>query len=190
MARNDERRRILADAGLELLAEEGSRGLTHRAVDRLAGVPIGTTSNYFRDRETLIAGLVERIGERLAPTSDFLDERAGQPASRELFTEYLQNIVDRLVGNPQVSVALFELRLEARRRPEVAAVLSKWQAESFEADVAFNAAAGFPGGEEEIAVFHYAVDGLILDQLTGPLRPGTPTDAVVGRLVDGLLPQS
>ena len=40
MARNDDRRRALADAGLEVLADAGARGLTHRAVDRAAGVPL------------------------------------------------------------------------------------------------------------------------------------------------------
>lgn len=67
MSRNEERRRTLADAGLEVLAAHGARGLTHRAVDRAAGVPLGTASNYFATRDALIAGLVERIGERLAP---------------------------------------------------------------------------------------------------------------------------
>ena len=67
MVRNDDRRRDLADAGLSVLAREGARGLTHRAVDHEAGVPTGTASNYFRSRDALIAALVERIGQRLAP---------------------------------------------------------------------------------------------------------------------------
>lgn len=66
MVKNDSRRRTIADAGLTVLAREGSRGLTHRAVDIAAQVPTGTTSNYFRSRDVLIEGLVERIGERLA----------------------------------------------------------------------------------------------------------------------------
>ena len=42
MARNDDRRQRLADAGLAVLAREGARGLTHRALDREAGVPTPT----------------------------------------------------------------------------------------------------------------------------------------------------
>ena len=68
MAKNEARRNALADAAITVLAREGSRGLTHRAIDAEAGVPLGTTSNYFRSREKLIAGLVERIGIRLSPT--------------------------------------------------------------------------------------------------------------------------
>ncbi|MEH3033773.1 MAG: TetR family transcriptional regulator [Aeromicrobium erythreum] len=56
MARNDERRSRLADAGLQVLAEQGARGLTHRAVDVAAGLPLGTASNYFRSRDDLVAG--------------------------------------------------------------------------------------------------------------------------------------
>ena len=43
MAGNPERRARLTDAGLRVLAEQGLRGLTHRAVDAQAGEPVGTT---------------------------------------------------------------------------------------------------------------------------------------------------
>lgn len=54
--------------------------------------------------------------------------------------------------------------------------------------MAFNEQAGLPGSAREIALFHYAVDGLLLDQLTGPLLPDVPVDDIVDALVDGLLP--
>ncbi len=181
---------MLADAGLAVLARDGARGLTHRAVDREAGVPLGTASNYFRSRDALIAGLVERIGRRLAPSEEFLREREGRTPSRALFTEYLQNIAHRLLGDREVAVALFELRLESIRRPEVAALFGQWRREGFAADVAFNARAGLPGGEREIALFHYAMDGLLWDRLAGPLMPQVGTEEIVEALVDGLLPDS
>lgn len=189
MARNEERRRLLADAGLRVLAGEGSRGLTHRAVDEAAGVPIGTASNYFRSRDALISGLVERIGERLAPDAQDLERRAAQPPSRELFTEYLRDIVRRLSEHREVTIALFELRLESLRRPELAEMFGAWRRAGFDGDVAFNTAAGLPGGRREIALFHYAIDGLMLDRLGTPVDPATSTDEIVEALVDGLLPR-
>ena len=171
-----------------MLAEEGSRGLTHRAVDDAAGVPKGTTSNYFRSREALIAGLVDRIGERLAPTSADLERRASEPPSRALFADYLRDIVRRLTDNSEVTVALFELRLESIRRPEIAGLLGAWRRAGFDGDVAFNTQAGLPGGRREIALFHYAIDGLLLDRLGAPIDPDSSTDAIVKALVDGLLP--
>ncbi|WP_107987373.1 TetR/AcrR family transcriptional regulator [Rhodococcus sp. OK519] len=188
MVRNDERRQALADAGLTVLANQGARGLTHRAVDREAGVPAGTTSNYFRSRDALVAGLVERIGERLTPDETVLAGLSARKPSRELFADYLRDIVRRLTENREVTVALFELRLESTRNPEVAAMMSDWGRTGFEADVAYNSAAGLPGGAREIALFHYAVDGLLLDRLTTPLMPDTPTDEIVDALVAGLLP--
>lgn len=190
MARNEGRRRELADAGITVLAEAGARGLTHRAVDRAAGVPAGTTTNYFRSRAALLQGLVARIGERLAPSEAFLAERAGRAPTRALFAEYLRGIVDRLLADRDVAIALFELRLESIRRPEVAEVLAESRRAGFAADVAFNAEAGLPGGAREIALFHHAIDGLLLDRLTDPLLPDESIDDVVEALVDGLLPAS
>lgn len=187
MAKNDSRRRQLADAGLAVLAQEGSRGLTHRAVDAVAGVPTGTTSNYFRSRQALIEGLVERIGERLAPTDEDLRRRESEQPGPALFADYVRDIVRRLTTDRDVTLALFELRLEAARRPEVAAVLGAWQRAGFDADVAFNTGAGLPGGRREIALFHYAIDGLLLDRLTTPIDPDSSTDDAIDALVAGLL---
>ncbi len=188
MAKNDARRILLADAGIAVLAREGSRGLTHRAVDGEAEVPLGTTSNYFRSRTALVAGIFERIGSRLAPTAEDLTRRAAVPPSPELFADYIRDIVRRLLGHREVTLALFELRLEAARHPELAAALSEWQRAAFAADVAFNDDAGLPGGRREVALFHYAIDGLILDRLTSPIDPDADTDDIVDDLVAGLLP--
>lgn len=188
MAGNEERRRALTDAGLSLLAEEGARGLTHRAVDTRAGVPTGTTSNYFRSRDDLVQGLVVRIGERLAPDPEVLDRLAQRTPSHALFADHLRDIVSRLSEQRDVTLALFELRLEGARRPEVAALMGEWLSAGFAGDVAYNEAAGLPGGPPEIALFHYAIDGLLLDRLTISRDPHTSTDAVVDALVEGLLP--
>jgi DNA-binding transcriptional regulator YbjK len=59
----DERRRELCDAAIQVLAEHGSRGLTHGQVDRCAGVPEGTTSYYYRTRAALLRGVGRRIAE-------------------------------------------------------------------------------------------------------------------------------
>lgn len=187
MPKNDERRSALADAGLRVLAEEGARGLTHRAVDAAAGTPRGTASNYFRTRDQLIAALVERIGQRLTPDPEVLAPLRQRVPDRALFAEYLRDVVRRLSDNPHVTIALFELRLEATRRPEVAQTLGEWRARAFEDDLAFNAEAGLPGGRLEIALLHYAIDGLMLDRLTTPLDAGLSVDTVVQELVDRLL---
>ncbi|MCK6066223.1 MULTISPECIES: TetR/AcrR family transcriptional regulator [Microbacterium] len=188
MARNPSRRASLADAGISVLAREGARGLTHRAVDAEAGVPAGTTSNYFRSRALLLDALVARIGERLAPDPLVHAELSERAPTKDLFAEYLRDIVRRLSTQRDVTLALFELRLESARRPEVAEAIGTWLRTGFDGDVAFNTGARLPGGREEIALFHYAIDGLLLDRLTTPIDPATPTDAVVEALAARLLP--
>ncbi|OBJ24355.1 TetR/AcrR family transcriptional regulator [Mycobacterium sp. 1245801.1] len=59
----DARRRDLCDAAIRVLAEHGSRGLTHGQVDRVAGVPEGTTSYYYRTRAALLRGVGKRVAE-------------------------------------------------------------------------------------------------------------------------------
>ncbi|GAA0490864.1 TetR/AcrR family transcriptional regulator [Microbacterium aurantiacum] len=190
MARNDARRASLADAGIRVLAEAGARGLTHRAVDIAAGTPKGTASNYFPRRDDLIAALVTRIGERLAPDPAAVAAESSSLQDRALFAAYLRDVVRRLRADPHVSLALFELRIESARSPAVAMALGKWRQESFEADVDFNENAGLPGGRAEIALFHYAIDGLMLDHLTAPLDTGLGLDEVVDEFVNRLLPRS
>ncbi|MDO5684156.1 MAG: TetR/AcrR family transcriptional regulator [Propionibacteriaceae bacterium] len=58
-----DRRRLIADAGLGVLAERGLRGVTHRAVDSAAGLSTGSTSNVFRTKQALVDGLVARLVE-------------------------------------------------------------------------------------------------------------------------------
>jgi AcrR family transcriptional regulator len=54
----------LLDAAVDVLGTRGMRELTHRAVDVAAGLPIGSTSNRFRTRQSLLVGVLRRILER------------------------------------------------------------------------------------------------------------------------------
>jgi AcrR family transcriptional regulator len=58
------RREKLLDAAISVLGERGTHGLTHRAVDTAAGVPVGSTSNHFRSRDALLNAVVERFAAR------------------------------------------------------------------------------------------------------------------------------
>lgn len=58
-----DRRTQILDAALHVLAEQGMRGLTHRATDTAAGIPAGSTSYYFRTRAALVSGCLDRLLE-------------------------------------------------------------------------------------------------------------------------------
>lgn len=184
MARNPNRRAALADAGLRVLAEEGPRGLTHRAVDEEAKVPSGTTSNYFRSRDALLGALGARIYERLAPPAEVLANPRAKPPTVSSLLAYMHDIVHRITAQPELWLALLELRLAARRQPGLAAPLNATLHAGYRADVAFHAAAGLPGGAREIALLHYALDGLLLDRLSASIGSDESLDQALAMLVE------
>jgi DNA-binding transcriptional regulator YbjK len=189
MVSNPQRRDLLADAGLRVLARAGARGLTHRAVDHEAGVPAGTASNYFRSRDALLGGLGERIFQRLTPDPAVLAELGAREPSTDLFVDYIRDIVRRLSAAPDLARALIELRLEGARRPELGRILGATLRRGYRDDVAFHETTGLAGGAFEIALLHYALDGLMLDLLTTSIDADVEVDdvvrAFVTRLVDG-----
>lgn len=65
MGRRDQ---VLA-AAVKLLAESSGRQFTHRAVDAAAGVPVGTTSNFFRTRRELMWNTYDHVAARMAEYS-------------------------------------------------------------------------------------------------------------------------
>jgi hypothetical protein len=53
----------VGDAAIAVLADQGARGLTHRAVDAAGRLPPGTTSNYARTRAALLSITLRRIAQ-------------------------------------------------------------------------------------------------------------------------------
>ncbi len=168
MARmNPERRKTLLDAAIEVLAREGARGLTFRAVDQEAAVPAGTASNYFPNRDALLVQVGNRYYERLIPSDEAL-ANAREPQTRETMTALMTEVVERVAGFRTGYLAILELRLEATRRPELQALLT----ERVRADLEFNIgnyrASGLPGGADAVVMLYLALNWLILDRLTLP----------------------
>lgn len=189
VAKNPARRDELCDAALAVLSDSGLRGLTHRAVDARAAVPAGTTSNYFPSRATLLAAIAERVFVRLQPDPAVLRSLEAQPPNRALFTTYLRDIVRRVRAEPNMLIALMELRLEATRSADLAALLQPTLARAYRFDVDYHAAGGLPGGEDEIALVHWAIEGLLLDELGPSMGARLDADTAVALLVDRLVPE-
>ncbi|MFN8111044.1 MAG: TetR family transcriptional regulator [Thermoleophilia bacterium] len=188
MAPNLARRAALADAGIRILARSGARGLTHRAVDAEAKVPIGTASNYFRSRDALLQALGQRVFQRLAPPEDAAPAPPEEPPTRDQQIQLLSGVLRGVFSNADLYIALMELRLEAIRRPALRATLTETVRRNVEADVAYHRASGLPGGRTEVVLLHLCLDGLILDQLTLPGALGIESlETVVSQAVDRLV---
>ncbi|MER5928801.1 TetR family transcriptional regulator [Streptomyces sp. NPDC002054] len=183
MRQNPERRAALLDAAIEVLAREGSRGLTLRAVDKEAGVPTGTASNYFANRSQLLGQILRRTRERLVPDQAAL---AGPLDTAAL----LRDLVDRMRRERSVHIAMLELRLEGTRRPELQQELAAFQGLELEANVTWHLDAGLPGDRTGVVLLYLAMLGLIVDDLTAPeLLARYPVDGLIDAMVERLLPE-
>ncbi|HJA62152.1 MULTISPECIES: TetR family transcriptional regulator [unclassified Brevibacterium] len=78
------RRDVVTDSAIAVVAEQGVRGLTHRAVDALAELPVGSTSNVYRTRDALITGIMERIGELNSQQLERIPELVRAPGADSL----------------------------------------------------------------------------------------------------------
>ncbi|MFF4018213.1 TetR/AcrR family transcriptional regulator [Streptomyces sp. NPDC001843] len=195
MAGNPGRRAALVDAGVEVLAREGARGLTFRAVDTAAGVPTGTASNYFTGRDDLLRQIDARLHARLAPDPEVLAELMAAPKDRALVTALMQDLMGRVTHDRTGYLALLEMRLEATRRPELRASFTESVRAELEYGMEFHQRAGLPGGDETVTVLYLAMLGLILEHLTLPgvldgVLPGTGVpEGLVETLVTTIVPE-
>jgi DNA-binding transcriptional regulator YbjK len=92
-------------AATELLGEQGVRALTHARVDERAGLPPGSTSNWFRTRRALLAGVVDWMAER--ERADF--DPSGMPAITDI-----DELVAGLCAMADVQTGPFAGRTRAR----------------------------------------------------------------------------
>ncbi len=67
MRTNPERRAALLDAAIEVLAREGARGLTFRAVDKEAAVPAGPAGDYLANPDARMSQTRRRVYQRHEP---------------------------------------------------------------------------------------------------------------------------
>ncbi|WP_371749936.1 TetR family transcriptional regulator [Streptomyces sp. NBC_01283] len=183
MRQNPARRAALLDGAIEVLAREGSRGLTLRAVDTQAEVPKGTTTNYFANRAELLAQVMTRIQERLTPEESQLADTMSEKASAELVATLLKQLLGRMRADRSSWLALMELRLEATRRPELHAELTRFFTAQLDGNISFHLDAGLPGDRTAVILMYLAMVGLIVDDLTVPdlLAPHS-----VDKLIDEL----
>ncbi|WP_370940055.1 TetR/AcrR family transcriptional regulator [Amycolatopsis sp. cg13] len=169
-----ERIAVIGDAAVEVIAAEGMRGLTHRAVDRAAGLPAGSTSYYARTR----VALLELAADRMVA----LDQAEVAPPEGEL-AEFLGAMVYRsiTVGRTRM-LARYEFALESVRRPELRARYDAGGLELRRRCAEVLAAAGSPTPEDHTRVLIGWLDGSIFDALagTGSVNPPAEADLVQG----------
>lgn len=104
------RRELLVTTAVEIIAEKGMKGLSHLTVDARAGVPRGSTSNYFRTRAALVGAVLEHIEASYARALDL--ETPSDPDSLDQLGDAMVRLVHRLLSE--------EFRADTRARQIVA----------------------------------------------------------------------
>ncbi|GAA4557381.1 TetR/AcrR family transcriptional regulator [Planotetraspora kaengkrachanensis] len=187
---NPARRRALTDAAIDLLAGSGAHGVTHRAVEKAAGLPYGTASNYFRSREALLVATAERIVELHHADMDRAARRQKKAAAAHGesipadFTEHVVDLLaDSLFGAATILrdryLAIFELQLEAVRRPVLASALAGLQDGSMRFTAGHHADLGLPISPERIPALVALYGGALFTLVTAPPE-SVSEDAVRG----------
>ncbi|MDG4785884.1 TetR family transcriptional regulator [Micromonospora sp. WMMD1102] len=178
---------VITDAAIELVAELGMRGLTHRAVDARAGLPLGSTSVYFRTRKALIEAVVRRLADldradleaTDLPTEPPAESPTEPPAEspawggplgpRELdqLAGRIANVLDHwLTAGRTRTLARYACLLEATHHPELREILAYGTASRNQAR-ALLAQAGAADPERSGNHLVACVDGLLFDRLAG-----------------------
>jgi AcrR family transcriptional regulator len=156
---------LIADTAIALIAERGLRGLTHRAVDEAAGLPTGSTSNLARTRAALLELAITRIAELEAPEAP-APRPIGQP--RELLTELTGGALHQaLTTGRTLTIARFELALEATRRPELRTVYDQLGASFVDFAAALLSRCGSPTPEADARRLVRWCDGVLFNSAVG-----------------------
>ncbi|MDV8006689.1 TetR family transcriptional regulator [Rhodococcus sp. IEGM 1318] len=156
-----DRRALIAASSVTIIAEQGPRALTHRAVDQSLELPAGSTSYYFRTRKALLEATALHIMHRSRSTFDELHKRPTDPAA--LTAEYLD---DLLSHRRHELIARYALLLEIPRDSTLRQLLEGSLFSLKKARAVFETV-GVDDPDAAAANFLSLLEGLIFDYCLG-----------------------
>ena len=182
MPPNPARRAQILDAAIGILADVGVGGLTHRHVDDRAGVPAGTTSNYFRTRQALLEATAARTVDLHWQRVEALRNAVGS-----LDRDGVKALMTQMLSAPdeqfrRYTLARFELFMEGTRRPELQPFLKDLQAAAVKSATLIFEAAGFSPTPEQMDELSRVLNGYAFSNLTipGADNPAGLVDRLLG----------
>ncbi|GAB3909774.1 TetR/AcrR family transcriptional regulator [Kibdelosporangium lantanae] len=169
MPANPGRRALIADTAIEILAEVGAGGLTHRTVDSRAQLPPGTTSNFYRTRTALLQATAERAAALHWAFVERVRTSAPSPQGRAGLAEFLARLVAAVDGDAATrNLARLELFLEGKRQPGLQPALEDIYEAAMEAAQVIVRSAGVHAEPNQVRMLARILNGLVFDQLTLP----------------------
>src|SRR4051794_32121351 len=127
--RHDPDRRLrIVEATIDVIAEHGVAGTTHRLIAAAADVPLGSLTYHFTGLEDLRAQAFARHAERMAATYEAHFRDVGD---RRQFVEAVTDLVHGDAGADDRDWAIaYELYLAALRDPALREVTESWMRRS------------------------------------------------------------
>ena len=168
--RENERRLLLLDATLQLIASGGTDAVSHRAVAELAQVPLGSTTYWFASRQEMLREALEHFA--LVEIETLRQRLAGvlgrRLSRRRLVDQFTAHLLAQLGEMRWRTVAQYALMQEAAREPELERTCREWTAawERALAEVFTSLEARSP--ELEARMFLAMLDGLLMGELATP----------------------
>lgn len=163
------RLRLLLDAALHVVADQGLRGLTHRAVDRQAELPEGSCSAYLRTRKALLGALTEYVAGSLAADCHQLAVDVQDcPGDADRPIELTMRLFQRWVEERELLLAKLELSMEASRDPELADLLAGYRTRLVDTVDGIMAGRGHLHSKERAEALVSSFDGILLAALLKP----------------------
>ncbi|MGW4089887.1 TetR/AcrR family transcriptional regulator [Nocardia sp. NPDC004750] len=170
-----DRRALLVDTAIEVIAARGLRALTHRALDTALGLPAGSASYYFRTKRALIEAIVERITTR--SRDDFAAAALTPTADRQPVAEAIAAWLDRLLAQRRAHlIARHALLIDLLDDPDLHPRLVHSLFSIDRARDLFRAM-GAPDPDTRAEDFVAVIEGVVFDRFAGnrtALRPDTP----------------
>ena len=123
---NPSRRAAILDGVIELLATRGMDGVTHRAVDAVAGLPQGSTTYYFPKKTALLVAAAEHLAALLGKDCDALQVEFAETAAEQGMDAAVDYVGREVVAYADSAKHLFlariELTMASARQDELAGV--------------------------------------------------------------------
>jgi DNA-binding transcriptional regulator YbjK len=129
-ARGERKRREVLEAAIRLLAREGPRAVTHRAVAAEAGTSLRATTYYFASREELLTEALRHYAQSAIERFEAIRAAlpVGAPLPVSTAAELLaQTVLSDVVEDRAGLVAEYELVLEVGRNAALEAAYAAWQ---------------------------------------------------------------
>lgn len=180
-----ERRALLLEHAIDLLADGGIAAVTHRSVEKSAGVPHGSVTYWFDSREGLIDAMVDGLCVESEQQAGAI--AAGLEASFASGEEPDPDAVAAATaawidGSRRHHLARFELEVAAGRDARIAERMTRAAEVFWRMCEPIAVALGSEDPASDARAIAMMVDGLMLDRLVHPGQSEAVLAAAIRRL--------